>query len=193
MPSNLSSKHLRYASMMASLFLRLKEDLGLSLSAIKDYSSFLKCHISHSFLPYSSNSVFNFTQSILVALDTNFKPFDSNETSGVERFLLERFYTFLLTKMSYNLTPICEAVLSPFKVLLSFSQLERFSVLLHFSFLLSSIFNTSERPGSSWKVWEALLIFPQFLSVLFNVLILDIESCNSLLVSPSVIIFLSYP
>ena len=59
MSSNLSSKQLRYVSMMASLFLGLKEDLGLNLSATKDRSSFLKCHISRSFLPYSSNSVSN--------------------------------------------------------------------------------------------------------------------------------------
>ena len=59
MSSNLSSKQLRYVSVMASLLLGLKEDLGLNLSAIKDYSSVLKCHISHSSLPYSSNSVFN--------------------------------------------------------------------------------------------------------------------------------------
>ena len=57
MSSNLSSKQLRYVSMMASLFLGLKEDLGLNLSATKDRSSFLKCHISR--IPYSSNSVFN--------------------------------------------------------------------------------------------------------------------------------------
>ena len=98
---------------MASLFLGLKEDLGLNLSATKDRSSFLKCHISRSFLPYSSNSVFNFARSILLAVGANFKPLDSNEISEAERFLLERFITFLLTNLPSNLTPISEVMLFP--------------------------------------------------------------------------------
>ena len=108
---------------MTSLFLGLNEDLGLNLSATKDHSSFLKCHINRSFLPYSSNSVFNFAGSILLAVGTNFKPLDSNEISEAERFLLERFITFLLTNLPSNLTPICEAMLFPLKTLPSFSQL----------------------------------------------------------------------
>ena len=108
---------------MTSLFLGLKENLGRNVSAAKDRSSFLKCHISRSFLPYSSNSVFNFARSILLALGKNFKPLDSNEISEGERFLLERFVTFLLTSLPSNLTPVCEAILFPFKTLPSFSQL----------------------------------------------------------------------
>ena len=117
---------------MTSLFLGLKEDLGLDLSATKDRSSFLKCCITRSFLPYSANSVFNFAQSTLLAPGTNFKPLDSNETSGAERYLLERFITFLLTNLPSNLALICEAMLFPFKALSCFSELGRFSVLLSF-------------------------------------------------------------
>ena len=109
--------------MVTSLFLGLKEDLGLNLSAANYRSLFLKCHISRSFLPYSSNSVFNFARSILLAIGTNFKPLDSNEISEAERFLLERFITFLLKNLPSNLTPTCEAMLFPFKTSLSFSQL----------------------------------------------------------------------
>ena len=94
MSSNLSSKQLRYVSMMTSFVLGLKEDLGLNLSATKDRSSFLKCQISRSFLPYSSNLVFNFARFFLLAVGTNFKPLYSNEISEVERFLYERFFTF---------------------------------------------------------------------------------------------------
>ena len=94
--SDLSSKQLRYASMMTSLFLGLKEDLGLNLSAANDHSSFLKCHIGPSFLPCSCNSVYNFAWSILLAVGTNFNPLDSNEISEAERFLFERFTTFFI-------------------------------------------------------------------------------------------------
>ena len=110
MSSNLSSKQLRYVSMITSLFLGLKKDLGLNPSATKDGSSFLKCHITRIFLPYSSNSVFNFARSIFLAVGTNFKPSGSNEVSGAATFLLERFTTFLLTNLSYKFTPICEAM-----------------------------------------------------------------------------------
>ena len=123
MSSNLSSKQLRYVSMIAFLFFGLKEDLGLNLSAENDHSLFLKCHISCSFPLYSSNSVFSFTQSNLLAVGTNFKPLDSNKMSEAQRFLLERFITFLLTNLPSNLTPICEAMLFSFKTLSSFSQL----------------------------------------------------------------------
>ena len=137
--SNLSSKQLRYVSMMTSLFLALKEDLGLNLSAANYRSSFLKCSISPSFLPYPCNSVINFARSILLAVGTKSKPLDSNEILEAERFLLKRFTTFLLTRVPSNITPICEAMLFPFKTLPSFSQLPRSSVLLNFSFFLSSV------------------------------------------------------
>ena len=121
--SNLSSKELRYVSVMTSLLFGLKEDLSLNLSVTKYRSSFLKCHISRSFLPYSSNSVFNFAWSILLAVGTNFKHLDSNGISEAERFLLERFITFLLTNLPSNLSPICETMLFSFKTFPSFSQL----------------------------------------------------------------------
>ena len=81
MSSNLSSKQLRYVSIMTSLFLELKEDFGLITSFTKDFSLFLKFHISHSFFQYSSNSVLSFGWSISLAVGTNFKPLDNNEIS----------------------------------------------------------------------------------------------------------------
>ena len=106
-----------------SLFLELKEDLGLNLSATKDRSLFLKCHISRNFLLYSSNSVFNFAWSILLAAGTKFKPLDSNKNSEAERFLLEKPLKFLQTNLPPSLTPTCEGVLIRFKVLTSSLQL----------------------------------------------------------------------
>ena len=67
MSNSLSYKKLRFVSMIMSLFLGLKEDLGLNLSVAKDWPLFLKFRISSSFLPYSANSVFSFTGSTLVA------------------------------------------------------------------------------------------------------------------------------
>ena len=149
MSINLSFKRLRYVSLMTSLFLGLKEDLGLNRSSANDRSSFLKCHKICNFLLFSPNSLFNFARSILLAVGANLKPLDSNEISEVERLLLQRFITFLLRNLPSNLTPNCGAMLLPLKTLPSFSQLYRFSVLLNFSFALSSVFNTSRRPDSS--------------------------------------------
>ena len=63
------------------LLLELKEDFGLITSFTKDFSLFLKFHISHSFFQYSSNSVLSFAWSISLAVGTNFKPLDNNEIS----------------------------------------------------------------------------------------------------------------
>ena len=124
MSSNLSSKQLRFVSMLPSFFfLGLKEDLSLNLSAASGRASFLKCHVSRSFLPYSSDSIFNFARSVLLAVGTNFKPLDNNETSEAERFPLERFIASLLTNLPFNLSPIYEAMLFRFKTLPTFSQL----------------------------------------------------------------------
>ena len=123
MSSNLFPKQLRYVSMITSLFRGLKEHLGQNLSAVKDCTSFLKCHIGHTFLPYSSNSVFNFPRFFLLAVSTNFKPLDSSETSEAERLLLEIFITFLFTSLSSKLSPVFEAMLFLLKTLPSFSQL----------------------------------------------------------------------
>ena len=73
--------------MIASLFLGLKEDLGVNFSAVKVCSSIRKCHIRQSFLPYSSNSLFNFARSILLAESINFRPLDNKEISGGDRYL----------------------------------------------------------------------------------------------------------
>ena len=140
MSINISSKQVGYVSMMTPLFLGLKEDLGLNQSAANDRSSFLKCHISRCVLPYSSNSVSYFAWSILLAVGTNFKPLKSNEISEAVRFLLQRFVTFFLPNLPSNLAPNWEAMLFPFKILASSSQLQRFSVLLNFLFFLSSVF-----------------------------------------------------
>ena len=67
MSNNLSSRLLRYVSMTVSLFLGLNEDLGLNFSYENGFSSFLKCHIGRSSLPYSPNSVFTLL-SILFAV-----------------------------------------------------------------------------------------------------------------------------
>ena len=122
MSNSLSYKKLRFVSMIMSLFLGLKEDLGLNLSVAKDWPLFLKFRISSSFLPYSANSVFSFTESTFWTAGTNLKPLDNNETSEAERYLIERFTTLLLTKLPSNFTPFCEAILHDFKTL-PFSQL----------------------------------------------------------------------
>ena len=97
MSNNLSSRLLTYVSITGSLFLGLNIDLGLNFPYGNSFSSFLKCHISWSFLPYSSNSVFNLALSILLAVRTNFRPLDKTGISASERFLLERLITLLLT------------------------------------------------------------------------------------------------
>ena len=131
MSSGLSSKQLRYVSMMTFLY------LGLNLSAAKDCPSFMKCYISRSFLLYSSNSVCNVARSISVAVGRNFKPLDSHEILEAERFPLERFITFLLIHLPYFLSKHC----------LFFTIVE--IVLLNFSYFLSSVFSTLRRPDSS--------------------------------------------
>ena len=98
MSSNLSSKQLRYVSMLTSLFVGLKEDLGLNLSVTKGRSSFLKYHLNRRFLPDSFNSVFSFWRFFFfffAAVGTNLKPLDTNDIPKSERFL-ERFITFVL-------------------------------------------------------------------------------------------------
>ena len=111
MSNNLFSTLLRYFSMTISFSLGLNVDLGLSFSYENGFSSFLKCHISWSFLPYSSNSVFNFALSILLDVGTNLRPLDKREISASERFLLERLITSLLTNLLSNLSPLYFAIL----------------------------------------------------------------------------------
>ena len=111
MSNNLFSRLLRYVSMTISFSLGLNVDLGLSFSYENGFSSFLKCHISWSFLSYSSNSVFNFALSILLAVGTNLRSLDKREISASERFLLERLITLLLTNLPSNLSPLYVAIL----------------------------------------------------------------------------------
>ena len=111
MSNNLFSRLLRYVSMTISFSLGLNVDLGLSFSYENGFSSFLKCHISWSFLPYFSNSVFNFALSILLAVGTNLRSLDKREISASERFLLERLITLLLTYLPSNLSPLYVAIL----------------------------------------------------------------------------------
>ena len=73
-----------------SLFLGLKEDLDLNLSAVKVRSSYRKYHVRRSFLPYSSN--FNFTRSMLLAEGTSFRPLDNNCTRYIEFIMVPPFH-----------------------------------------------------------------------------------------------------
>ena len=147
--NNLSSRLLRYDSITVSLFLRLNVDLGLNFSYGNGFSSFLKCHISWSFLPCSSNSVFNFTLSILLAIGTNFKPLDKREISASERFLLERLMTLLLTNLPSNLSPLYVGILLilPLSWFSSISGV--FSALLIISFSPHSDLTKSQTADSS--------------------------------------------
>ena len=113
MSNNLSFKELGQVSMIAYLFLWLNEDLGLNFLAVNVRSSFRKCHIRRSFLPYYSNSVFNFAQTILFAEDTNFRPVDYKEISGGDRFLLDRLKTFLIKNLPSKLNPYKTLYLCP--------------------------------------------------------------------------------
>ena len=89
MSNNLSSRHLRNVSITGSLFLGLNVDLDLNFGYGNGLSSFLKCHVSRSFLPYSCNSVFNFSLSIFLAVGTNFRLLDKRKILASERFLLK--------------------------------------------------------------------------------------------------------
>ena len=115
MSNNLSSRQLRYVSITVLLFLGLNLDFGLILGLIfshgNGFSLFLKCHISQSFLLYSSNSLFNFGLSVLLAVGTNFRPLDKRQISASERFYFKRLITLLLTNSSSNLPTLNVAIL----------------------------------------------------------------------------------
>ena len=111
MSSNFSSRLLRYVSTTVSLFFGLNVDLGLNFSYGNGFSSYLKCHVNRSFLPYTSNSVFNFALSVLLAAGANFRPLDKMEILASGRFLLERLITLLLTSLPSNLSPLYIAIL----------------------------------------------------------------------------------
>ena len=132
--NNTFSRLLRYVSITVSLFLGLNVDLGLNFSYGNGFASFLKCHISPGFLPYSSNSIFNFALSILLAVGANFKTLDTREISASERFLLERLITLLLNNLPSNLSPLYFAILLivPLSCFSSISGI--FSAILFISF-----------------------------------------------------------
>ena len=150
MSNNLFSRLLRYVSMTISFSLGLNVDLGLSFSYENGFSSFLKCHISWSFLPYSSNSVFNFALSILLAVGTNLRSLDKREISASERFLLERLITSLLKNLPSNLSPLHFAMLLmlPLSYFSSISGV--FPALLIISFSPPSDLTKSQTADSSW-------------------------------------------
>ena len=122
------------------LFLGLKEDLSLNLSVEKVLSSFLKCHIRQSFLPYSSNVLVNFAWAILLTNGVNSRPLDNREISEPERFLLDKLMTFLRTNFPPDLALVREAVLISWCFSNCLQDSERFSVWwtesLFFSFLV---------------------------------------------------------
>ena len=75
-----------------------------------------------------------------MAVDLNFGPLGSNNTSEPEGFII-----FLHTNLPSNVTPLCEAILLYSKTLPSFSQFERFCVRLNLSF-----FSIVDIPKSKW-------------------------------------------
>ena len=90
--------------MTTSLYLGLKEDLGLNLSAANDH------HLQSATVAVISFHIllilFSISQSILLAVGTNFKPLDSNEISEGERFLLERFINIFTNKFTILLLSV---------------------------------------------------------------------------------------
>ena len=145
MSNNLSSRLLRYVSMTVSLFLGLNVDLGLNFSYENGFSSFLKCHISRSFLPYSSNSDFVFALSILLDVRTNFRPLDNREISASERFLPEILITLLLTNSPSNLPPLHVPMLLILP-LLCFSSISRVFPALSHNYLIFSRLRQNHKP-----------------------------------------------
>ena len=107
MSSNLSSHQLRYVSIIASLLLGLKEDLGLNLSVEKVRSSFLKCQTRRSLPPYYSNSLFNIVRSILLVDGTNF-PCVVNMSHGLMTLCLKtpRNFSHLLKTLWRYILPL---------------------------------------------------------------------------------------
>ena len=134
MSNNFFSRLLRYVSTTVSLFFGLNVDLGLNFSYGNGFSSFLKCHVSRSFLQCSSNSVFNFGLSVLLAAGANFRPLDKMEILASGRFLLERLITLLLTSLPSNLSPLYIAILLILPLLCFSSISGVFPALLIISF-----------------------------------------------------------
>ena len=140
------------------MFLGLKVDSGLNVSWKNGLSSYIKCHINLSFLPYSSSFLFNFASSILFAVGTNLSPFDKREISGEERFLLEKFTKFSLTNLLSIQFPLKVATLSfsldTFPALLDreFSALLLISFSALFCTLFSNLSCYFEKPARTHEI-----------------------------------------
>ena len=85
--------------MTASLLCGFKQGFGLNLSRSNLFSSFPKCHFNRNILPSASNSVLSVALSIVLEVGTKLSPFDNKDIPESARFLLDKFATFLLTKL----------------------------------------------------------------------------------------------
>ena len=77
--------------MAASLLRGLKLDFGL------------KCHFNRNILPSASKSVLSFALSIGIKVRIKLNPFNNKYILESVRFRLDKFTTFLLTKLPCNL------------------------------------------------------------------------------------------
>ena len=105
-----SFKLLNYISIVASLFLGLKVDFGLSLFwSNPSFSLFRKCHFKRTILPYvyirrtvpyASSSALSFALLIWLLVGTNFNSMDNNRLFN---FRLSKFP--LRHKLTFNTYP----------------------------------------------------------------------------------------
>ena len=77
--------------MAASLFLGLNLDFGL------------KYHFNRNILPSASNSILSFASSIGIKVRIKLSPFNNKYILESVRFRLDKFTTFLFTKLPCNL------------------------------------------------------------------------------------------
>ena len=89
-----SSKLFKYISIAVSLFLGSKVDFGLNLFHSNSFSSF------GNILAYAYSSILSFALLIWLLVGTNFNLLDNNEIFAFVSFHLDKFTTFLLTKLS---------------------------------------------------------------------------------------------
>ena len=135
------------------------------------------CHISQSFLPYSSNSIFTFALSVLLAIATNLRPLDKTDISASERFLLENWRIFFLTFLISSLDVAILLILQ----LPSFSSISGvFSVVLIITFSTPSGLTKSEAMDSSWLAWEELLVLKTPLTLLIVRMVLRLSKSGNL-------------
>ena len=101
-----------YISVAASLLRRLKVDFfflsgkvefGLNCSRSNSLSSFLKCYFNWNILTSDSSFVLRFALSIELEIRRKLSPFDNKDISESVRFHLDKFTTFLFTKLPCNL------------------------------------------------------------------------------------------